>query len=92
MAVWSIRISHERHGLAPRVAGIVGMKNSNYNLSMGLSQNLFQAIKEMAPDQVATDCPGCKLQIEQGTGLIVTHTTLLFSRAQTSFTTHLTDQ
>ena len=55
------------------MGGTFGGKQKNYAFSMEIGQDLFEGIKEAAPDMVITDCPGCKLQIEQGTGLVVAH-------------------
>jgi len=55
------------------MGGIFGAKRRNYTKSMMIGRELFEGIMESAPDLVATDCPGCRLQIQQGTGLAVTH-------------------
>ena len=55
------------------MGGTFGAKRRNYAKSMMIGQELFEGIMESAPDLVATDCPGCKLQIQQGTGLRVIH-------------------
>jgi glycerol-3-phosphate dehydrogenase subunit C len=55
------------------MGGTFGTKRSNYSISMRIGQPLFEGIAELAPDLVATDCPGCEMQIQQGTGLTVVH-------------------
>ncbi len=55
------------------MGGTFGTKHSNYSVSMRIGQPLFEGIAELAPDLVVTDCPGCQLQIRQGTGLTVIH-------------------
>ena len=55
------------------MGGTFGAKRGNYSMSIRIGQALFDGIAELAPDLVATDCPGCKLQIQQGTGLTVVH-------------------
>ena len=55
------------------MGGTFGAKRRNYAKSMLIGKELFEGIMESAPDLVATDCPGCKLQIQQGTGLRVIH-------------------
>jgi Fe-S oxidoreductase len=55
------------------MAGTFGVKRSNYALSTAIGQALFEEIKRLAPDRVITECPGCKMQIGQGTGITVTH-------------------
>ena len=55
------------------MGGTFGSKRGNYTKSMEIGQVLFEGITESATDLVATDCPGCNMQIQQGTGLAVTH-------------------
>lgn len=55
------------------MGGAFGSKRSHYAKSMEIGQGLFEGIAESAPDLVITECPGCELQIRQGTGLAVTH-------------------
>jgi glycerol-3-phosphate dehydrogenase subunit C len=55
------------------MGGAFSSKKKNYIKSMEIGKDLFDGIKEAAPDMVITDCPGCTLQIEQGTGLVATH-------------------
>ena len=55
------------------MGGTFGIKRSNYSISMGIGQPLFDGIAELAPDLVATDCPGCQMQIRHGTDLTVVH-------------------
>ena len=63
------------------MGGTFGFKRSNYSSSMAIGQPLFDAIREALPDMVVTECPGCKLQIEQGTGLSVSHPILIMKQA-----------
>ncbi|MFC2059380.1 heterodisulfide reductase-related iron-sulfur binding cluster [Chloroflexota bacterium] len=63
------------------MAGTFAAKRATYPLTVTIAQGLLQGIKESAPDEVATDCPTCKLQIEQGTGCTVIHPIQLFQRA-----------
>jgi Fe-S oxidoreductase len=55
------------------MGGVFGSKRNGFAVSMEIGQGLFEAIKESATDLVATDCPACQLQIEQGTGSRTTH-------------------
>lgn len=55
------------------MGGTFGSKRSNYTKSMEIGQALFEGIRESAPDLVITECPGCELQLRQGTDLAVTH-------------------
>ncbi len=63
------------------MAGTFGLKASNYERSVEIGRPLFEAIREAAPDRVVTDCFACKLQIEEGTGLAVTHPVLVLEEA-----------
>jgi glycerol-3-phosphate dehydrogenase subunit C len=63
------------------MAGTFGIKKSNYALSLAIGDPLFAEIKRLAPDRVITECPGCTLQISQGTGLAVTHPILIIKQA-----------
>jgi glycerol-3-phosphate dehydrogenase subunit C len=63
------------------MGGTFGFKRSNYPFSMAIGQALFDGIREALPDMVVTECPGCKLQIEQGTKLPVSHPILIMKQA-----------
>jgi glycerol-3-phosphate dehydrogenase subunit C len=63
------------------MGGMFGAKRSNYAMSMKIGQPLFEGIAELAPDLVATDCPGCQMQIQHGTGLPVVHPIQVLARA-----------
>lgn len=63
------------------MGGTFGTKRRNYPMSMSIGQPLFEGIAELAPDVVATDCPGCQLQIRQGTGLTVVHPVQILKQA-----------
>ena len=63
------------------MAGTFGAKRNTQPLTTKIVQGLFQGIKEAKVDRVATDCPTCKLQIEQGTGFSVIHPIQVFQKA-----------
>ncbi len=63
------------------MGGTFGTKHSSYSTSMKIGQPLFEGIAELAPDLVATDCPGCQMQIQHGTGLTVIHPIQVFEQA-----------
>jgi len=50
-------------------------------MSMTVGQALFEEINRLAPDLVITECPGCKMQIGQGTGITVTHPIIIIKQA-----------
>ncbi|MDE6157386.1 MAG: anaerobic glycerol-3-phosphate dehydrogenase subunit C [Muribaculaceae bacterium] len=53
------------------IAGTYGFKKENYATSQAIGSELFDKLRRVAPDIVATDCETCKWQIESGTGLEV---------------------
>ena len=63
------------------IAGTYGFKKENYETSMAIGEKLFQSIREVNPDFVATDCETCRWQIEMGTGYPVRHPVSLFADA-----------
>ena len=63
------------------MGGTFGVKRDNYARSMTIGRSLFEEVRRLAPDLVATECPGCELQIEQGTGSAVTHPILIMKEA-----------
>jgi len=50
------------------IAGTYGFKRENYETSQAIGSSLFDNIKRVNPDVVATDCETCKWQIEMSTG------------------------
>ena len=53
------------------IAGTYGFKKENYPYSQKIGEPLFNQIKELNVDLVATDCETCKWQIEMSAGVIV---------------------
>lgn len=50
------------------IAGTYGFKKENYAYSQAIGERLFDAVRRVNPDVVATDCETCKWQIEMSTG------------------------
>lgn len=63
------------------MAGTAGFKRRYYDTSMSIGSELFQRVKEVNAQVVATDCAGCKMQIEQGADVEVTHPLILLDKA-----------
>ncbi|MBI4347378.1 MAG: anaerobic glycerol-3-phosphate dehydrogenase subunit C [Elusimicrobia bacterium] len=61
--------------------GTWSMKSEYYELSLKYGAKLFDAVREAAPDHVATDCPLAALQIEKGTGRPALHPVRHLARA-----------
>jgi len=64
------------------MAGTAGFKRRYYESSMSIGGALFERIKEVGAQVVATDCAGCKMQIEQGANVEVIHPIMLIEKAQ----------
>lgn len=63
------------------IAGTYGFKRENYRSSQLIGEPLFEAIKQAAPDVVATDCETCKWQIEMSTKFKVMHPISILAEA-----------
>ena len=50
------------------IAGTYGFKRENYETSQAIGSSLFDNIKRVNPDVMATDCETCNWQIEMSTG------------------------
>lgn len=71
------KISEECCGMG----GAYGYEKVNYELSKDIAGRLYQEIKENPTDRIVTDCGGCKLQIEAGTGRRVDHPIIIVKEA-----------
>jgi len=63
------------------MGGAYGYEKVNYTLSREIAARLWAKIKANPTDRIVTDCGGCKLQIERGTGLKVDHPMILLREA-----------
>jgi len=63
------------------MAGTSGFKRRYYDSSMNIGSELFQRIKELNAQVVATDCAGCSMQMEQGADVEVIHPLILLDKA-----------
>lgn len=71
------KISNECCGMG----GAYGYEKVNYELSKDIARKLYSEIRENPTDRIVTDCGGCKLQIEAGTGVKVDHPIILLQDA-----------
>lgn len=55
------------------MAGTFGMRSGTYDFSLETGQPLFDRVKEVRPDVIATECSTCCMQLMQATGLDVIH-------------------
>ena len=60
--------------------GTWSMKKEYFPMSMEIGQPLFDAIRSMPADGVASDCPLAGIQIQQGTGTRPLHPIQIFAR------------
>jgi glycerol-3-phosphate dehydrogenase subunit C len=63
------------------MGGAYGYEKANYELSKEIATKLYIDIREHPADRIVTDCGGCRLQIESGTGQKVDHPTIIISEA-----------
>lgn len=63
------------------MGGAYGYERTNYERSKEIGGKLFAEIGENRANRVVTDCGGCKLQIEAGTGVKVDHPIILVREA-----------
>lgn len=63
------------------MGGTFGMKATNYKNSLSIASHLIKGIEEANPDFVITDCPGCKMQLDQGVDQQITHPVILIEEA-----------
>ncbi|HEY42188.1 MAG TPA: hypothetical protein G4O18_10110 [Dehalococcoidia bacterium] len=63
------------------MAGAYGYEKANYKLSREIAGKLYSEIEENPTDRIATDCGGCKLQIEAGTGRKAEHPIILLQES-----------
>lgn len=75
-----LKVTHLERGCCG-MGGTFGMKYRNYKTSMEIGRDLFAAIKELNPDMVISECPGCRSQIEHGASLPVIHPIMIVRRA-----------
>jgi glycerol-3-phosphate dehydrogenase subunit C len=63
------------------MSGSFGFKKEKYRLSLEIGARLFQRIREIGPDLVASDCSSCCLQISHATGIGAVHPAVLLAEA-----------
>jgi len=63
------------------MAGTFGLKRDTYDFSLEVGSPLFDRIREVAPDLIATECSTCRLQISEATGLRTVHPVTLLAQS-----------
>jgi len=65
------------------MGGTFGVKKNTFDMSMEIGKPLFANVLSSNADITATDCPTCKLQIQQGTGNCPVHPISIVHQAYT---------
>ncbi|MCP8319961.1 MAG: anaerobic glycerol-3-phosphate dehydrogenase subunit C [archaeon] len=63
------------------MAGTYGLTNKNFDLSIKIGSNLFDQLSKINAEFVLTECPTCKMQIEQFVNAKVIHPIQILDRA-----------
>ncbi len=63
------------------MGGAYGFEKVNFELSKSIGSKLYSEIEENPTDRIVTDCGGCGLQIEAGTGRKTDHPIILVKEA-----------
>lgn len=63
------------------MSGAYGYEKKNFALSKDIATKILSDISEFPTDKIVTDCGGCKLQLEAGTGKTVHHPMILLDEA-----------
>ena len=63
------------------MGGAYGYETINFELAKAIGSKLYSEIEENPTDRIVTDCGGCRLQIENGTGRKVDHPIILVKEA-----------
>ena len=67
------------------MGGSYGMKKANYDFSAEIAQKVWEDVKASGADTIVTECGGCGLQIEAGTGIRAKHPIVLLNEAYHAF-------
>lgn len=67
------------------MGGSYGMKKQNYDRSKEIAQKIWDEVKAAHVDVVATDCGGCGLQVQAGTGAKIMHPLMVLNQAYKAF-------
>jgi glycerol-3-phosphate dehydrogenase subunit C len=64
------------------MGGSYGMKKQNYERSVEIGRRVWSDVRQARPDVVVTDCGGCGLQIQAGTGMKAMHPVKILNDSQ----------
>ena len=63
------------------MSGSYGMKKQNYTRSVEIGQKVWNEVKASGAQAVLTECGGCGLQIQAGTGMRIVHPMVLLAQS-----------
>lgn len=69
------------------MGGSYGMKKQHFERSQEIASKVWKEVKEAHVDAVVTDCGGCGLQVQAGTGAKIMHPLTVLNRAYRAFGT-----
>jgi glycerol-3-phosphate dehydrogenase subunit C len=67
------------------MGGSYGMKKQNFDRSQEIGQKVWNEVKAAKVDAVVTDCGGCGLQVQAGTGARIMHPMMVLNQAYKAF-------
>jgi Fe-S oxidoreductase len=67
------------------MGGSYGMKKQNYERSAKIANKVWEEVKAAHVDAVVTDCGGCGLQVQAGTGAKIMHPMVVLNKAYQAF-------
>jgi len=67
------------------MAGSYGMKIQNFARSQEIAGKVWNEVKAANVDVVATDCGGCGLQVQAGTGAKIMHPLMILNQSYKAF-------
>ncbi len=69
------------NGTCCGMGGSYGLKKNNFARSRKIARKVWDEVKAAQADILATECGGCSLQIQSGTGIAGTHPLVILNRA-----------
>jgi glycerol-3-phosphate dehydrogenase subunit C len=67
------------------LSGSYGMKKQNYKRSVEIAQKVWEEAKKSGAEAVVTECGGCGLRIQEGTGLKILHPMVLLNQSYKAY-------
>jgi glycerol-3-phosphate dehydrogenase subunit C len=67
------------------MGGSYGMKKQNFDRSQEIASKVWKEVKEANVDVVTTECGGCGLQVQAGTGSKIMHPLMILNQSYKAF-------